>query len=175
MRSAERSESARAVPASGSALSEVMVIGHKPGREELRNREPFSGPAGKLVRTMAESILVRAFLTNLVKDLDSRRTAAQKIAYGNVAGEVSKVKPRVIVTLGAEVTSYVLNEKYSIKTVHGLLLPAERFGHEFVALPLYDPGYIIRSGLQSSVYDDWVQDWFELRRVDGLRDIQASI
>lgn len=161
------------VPPTGSLHSQVMVVGSRPGPTELETGRAFSGAAGQLVRSVVDSILVRAYLTNLVKvsAVTGRETP---IKDSTVASEVTLVSPLVVVTLGADVTSYMRDTKHSIKTVHGLLMPTERFGHQFYVLPLYDAGYIIRcGGLESPQGQDWLADWEELRRVDGLRDFQT--
>lgn len=175
MKNARKSQSDKySVPASGSVLSEVMIVGYRPGKSELQAREPFSGPAGELVRLVAESILSRVYYTNLVKDPVSPGSLAEKIHQGNIAGEIAQVAPKVIITFGSEVSSYILDQKCSIKVVHGLLIPTERFGKCFLTLPLYDPGFIIRNGgFDSGIGLEWVDDWQELRQVDGLRDIQT--
>ena len=160
----------------GSTFSEVMVIGLKPGPHELTKRKPFQGPAGMMVREAISDVLKKAYMTNLIKVDPNGKSVAECIKHGNIAQEVNRVQPKVVVSVGGETTSYILGQKHPIRRIHGLVIPTERFGHQFLVLPIYDPGFVIRSGgLLSEKGVEWVQDWNELRRIDGLRDISTNL
>jgi uracil-DNA glycosylase family 4 len=158
------------VQALGSTFSEVMVVGLKPGPAE----EPYAGNAGRLVRLIAGSMLSRCYLTNAIKRNVSGNDLPTLLSTGSLTVDVDRVRPKVMVTLGSIVTSYVIGQKVSISTVHGLLIPVQRFGREFTVLPVWDPGYVLRKGgLMSEVGSNWVTDWLELYNVEDLNDLKA--
>lgn len=161
------------VPPTGSTFSEVMVVGLAPGEAECQHGQPFMGEAGQLVRLITTSLLKRVYLTNVIKSYVSNATKTDLIKMGGLTMEVTRVQPRVVVSLGERVTSYILGQQCSIKTMHGLRIPVNRFGEEFILLPTFDPGYVIRQGgLMSEAGDDWILDWHQLKEIDDLGDLQ---
>jgi uracil-DNA glycosylase len=124
----------------GSANAEVMLVGEQPGdREDIEGR-PFVGPAGRLLDTALEQAGIdrsRVYVTNVVKHFKWRprgkRRIHQKPNMEEVGAcrpwldaELEKVKPRVVVCLGATAAQALLGRQFRVSRQRG----------EFVDSPL---------------------------------------
>lgn len=61
------------VPPIGDPLSPIILVGEQPGKMEVRNRQPFLGPAGRVLMDCMNVVgIVRhdCYITNVIKDLD---------------------------------------------------------------------------------------------------------
>lgn len=61
------------VPPAGDPLSPLVIVGEQPGRIEVKNRQPFVGPSGRMLFECLGIVgLVRhdCYITNVIKDLD---------------------------------------------------------------------------------------------------------
>jgi DNA polymerase len=106
----------------------LMLVGEVPGDEEDRMGRPFVGPAGRLLRLLLGEAGIdpaATFLTNAVKHFSfeprgkrrMHKTPVQRqIDACNVwlRGEIERIKPKVIVTLGTTALRAVVGEKLSI-------------------------------------------------------------
>ena len=93
----------------------LMLVGEQPGDEEDLQGRPFVGPAGRLLRTLLEEAGIAAeqvFLTNAVKHFFFEPRGKRRIhktpmqrhiaaCHAWLEGELARVRPAVIVTLGA--------------------------------------------------------------------------
>ena len=100
----------------------IMFVGEQPGDVEDREGEPFVGPAGRLLRdSLAEAGIDAAavYLTNAVKHFKWREAGKRRIHERPnreeilacrlwLDSEMSIVKPRVLVALGATAASVIL-------------------------------------------------------------------
>jgi DNA polymerase len=105
----------QAVFGEGAAGAGLLMIGEQPGDQEDRAGRPFVGPAGRLLdRALAEAGIDRAqvYVTNAVKHFKfeerGKRRIHKKPSTGEVracqpwlAAEIARVKPRVVICLGA--------------------------------------------------------------------------
>jgi len=105
-----------------------MLIGEQPGDQEDLAGKPFVGPAGQLLDVAIERAGLRRehlYLTNAVKRFKwmlrgkrrLHKTAAQQEidACGYwLERELERVKPAVVVTLGATALTALLHEKVSL-------------------------------------------------------------
>lgn len=99
----------------GNPHSEIMFIGEAPGAEEERQREPFVGPAGQLLTKIIAAMGTRredVYISNICK---FRPSTGEGQGSGNrqptkdemnaclpyIRTEISLIRPRVIVALGA--------------------------------------------------------------------------
>jgi DNA polymerase len=117
----------------GKISSTVMFIGEVPGDQEDRAGKPFVGPAGQLLdRALAEAGIDRAkvYVTNAVKHFNweprgKRRIHKKPRASEIVAcrpwldAEISRLKPAVIVCLGATAAQAVLGNKFRVTQHRG--------------------------------------------------------
>jgi uracil-DNA glycosylase len=117
----------------GTAASEVMLVGEQPGDKEDLAGSPFVGPAGKLLdRALDEAGIDRrtVYVTNVVKHFKfeprgkkriHKKPAADEIAACRpwLEAEVSLVKPKVIVCLGATAAQALLGREYRVTKQRG--------------------------------------------------------
>jgi DNA polymerase len=123
----------QAVPGSGPRSASIVFIGEQPGNDEDLQGLPFVGPAGKLLdRALAEAGIDRAtvYVTNVVKHFKfeerGKRRIHKKPNTGEIdacrpwlEAEISLIKPRIIVCLGATAAQSLLGSAYRLTKEHG--------------------------------------------------------
>lgn len=111
----------------------VMLVGETPGDVEDREGRPFTGPAGRLLdRALDEAGLDRdrAYVSNAVKHFKFHREGKRRIHEKPDAGEIaacrpwlraelSAVRPRVLVVLGATAAATILGRSFRVTKQHG--------------------------------------------------------
>jgi uracil-DNA glycosylase family protein len=117
----------------GSRRAVVMFVGEQPGNEEDLTGKPFVGPAGRLFdNALDEADIDRSqtYVTNVVKHFKweprgkrriHKKPNAQEIAACRpwLEAEVSVVKPKVIVALGATAAQALLGPKFRVTKQRG--------------------------------------------------------
>ncbi|MDX6558485.1 MAG: uracil-DNA glycosylase [Blastocatellia bacterium] len=117
----------------GARQAEVFFIGEQPGNEEDLAGQPFVGPAGRLLNdALAAADIERAqtYVTNVVKHFKweprGKRRIHKKPNAGEIAAcrpwleaEISLVKPKVIVCLGATAAQALLGPKFRVSKQRG--------------------------------------------------------
>jgi uracil-DNA glycosylase family protein len=117
----------------GKTSSTVMFIGEVPGDQEDRAGKPFVGPAGQLLdKALAEAGIDRAkvYVTNAVNHFNweprGKRRIHKKPRASEIAAcrpwldaEISRLKPAVIVCLGATAAQAVLGNKFRVTQHRG--------------------------------------------------------
>lgn len=140
----------------GPARAEVMLIGEQPGQHEDEEGLPFAGPAGRLLdRALTAAGLDRAslYLTNTVKHfkyeergtakLHKRASAAEQAACRMwLAAELARVRPRVVVALGAMAAQTVLGASFRVALEHGKWF---RLDPRTEAMATWHPAAILRA------------------------------
>jgi DNA polymerase len=147
----------RVVPvfAKGNPKADIIICGMCPGPDENKKdnleKAPFIGPAGKLLDEMLIDVglsLDDVYITNLVKcyvkpgislDID---WISHCVSY--FIGQLSFVKPKVIVSLGADVGKFLLNEPKSSS-----LSKLRSIESKYLNIPVvatYHPSYFTRAG-----------------------------
>ncbi|MGN6224915.1 UdgX family uracil-DNA binding protein [Pseudoxanthomonas sp.] len=117
----------------GPARAAVMLIGEQPGDQEDRQGEPFVGPAGQLLRQLLAECGLAAdevYLTNTVKHfkfrqrgkrrLHQRANAAEQAACRPwLAAELSRLRPRWVVALGAMAAQTLFGNAFRLTRERG--------------------------------------------------------
>ena len=143
------------VPGEGAAGARLMLVGEQPGDEEDLQGRPFVGPAGRLLRTLLEEAGIAAgqvFLTNAVKHFFFEPRGKRRIhktplqrhiaaCHAWLDGEQARVRPQVIVTLGATALAAVHGVKVAIAQARTRTLATPQ-GTPIVAT--YHPSAILR-------------------------------
>jgi DNA polymerase len=128
---------------SGRAGARIVLAGEQPGDKEDLAGEPFVGPAGRLLDRALEGAGVDredAYVTNVVKHFRFRQEGKRRIhrtpgvehvraCLPWLSSELAKVRPRVLVTLGATAAKALLGSSFRLTQHRGELL-------EFEGLPL---------------------------------------
>lgn len=132
-----------------------MIVGEQPGDQEDRQGRPFVGPAGRVLdQHLSNAGIDRsaAYVTNAVKHFKfakrGKRRMHQKPNAGEIEtcswwlkGELSLVKPRIVLALGASALRALLGRPATIKSVRGDPQPLED-GAELWAT--VHPSYLLR-------------------------------
>jgi DNA polymerase len=146
----------QAVLGEGSTPAAIMLVGEQPGDEEDLRGRPFVGPAGRVLdHALKAAGLERGelYITNAVKHfkwqprgkrrLHKRPDAAEVAACNHwLDTELSQVKPRIIVALGASALRAVAGLTDSIESARHLQIP-HASGAQIVCT--YHPSAILRA------------------------------
>ena len=147
------SSMAETVPGDGNAEAEIMFIGEAAGRNELIQRRPFVGQAGKLLQKELEKLGLKRediYISNVVKARppDNRDPLPEEIeAYRPyLDDEIEAIDPVVIVTLGRfSMGKFIPGVK--ISQVNGRLHKVHFRGKDRFVLPFFHPAAALRQGV----------------------------
>lgn len=117
----------------GPTTATMLLVGEQPGDEEDLTGRPFVGPAGRLLRELLREAGIdpaSVYITNAVKhfyfDFRAKRRLHKTPLQRHVAAchewleaELDRIRPQVIVTLGATALNAVLGRKMSIAVARG--------------------------------------------------------
>jgi uracil-DNA glycosylase len=141
----------------GSESAKVLVVGESPGPHDIATAEPFTGPAGDLLKRILASIGLRAadcYLTNVVKFVsqgDELTPADIKFFTPYLIREIEAVDPEIIITIGSTATKALLNTKKPISKIRGEM---QEFNGRMV-MPTFNPAYLLRDeSKKKEVWDD---------------------
>jgi DNA polymerase len=122
-------QATQGVAGRGPGRAALMLVGEQPGDEEDLAGEPFVGPAGRLLaKALGEAGIdpAKVYVTNAVKHFKweprgkrrIHKTPAQReveACHVWLEGEIAKVRPRVLVALGATALASLLEHRMSIR------------------------------------------------------------
>lgn len=142
----------------GNENAELLFIGEGPGEQEDLKGQPFVGPAGKLL-----DLLFRAqdispedyYIANIVKcrppnnRVPTDEEANECMPY--LRKQVSLIKPRIIVCLGATAMKYIIDRDTKISQIRGQWI--ERKGYSI--MPTLHPAALLRDNSKKPLmWDD---------------------
>lgn len=149
----------------------TLVLGEQPGDMEDLSGRPFVGPAGRLLdRALAELGIDRTqlYLTNAVKHFRFERRGRHRLhrnpepshvqaCRGWLAGEIERLRPQLIVCLGATAALAVFGAGFRLMERRGTW---ERLHDGTLALATVHPAWILRQppARQAEAYANWVDD-----------------
>ncbi|MDA7921440.1 UdgX family uracil-DNA binding protein [Verrucomicrobiales bacterium] len=142
----------------GNEAADIMLIGEQPGDEEDISGMPFVGPAGQLLEEiLAEAELDREqiYLTNAVKHFkwkpggkqrlhDKANRAEMKACRPWLLGEIARVSPRVIVTVGNTAAQSVIDPSFKITTQRGLVEWPNQIEFKGPVVATIHPSFLLR-------------------------------
>jgi len=140
----------------GNAHARMMLVGEQPGNDEDLAGHPFIGPAGKLLdRALDEAGIDRrlTWVTNTVKHFKweprgKRRIHAKPSSLEITAclpwlrAELSLVKPKILVCLGATAAQALLGKQFRITRDRGVLVQSPLAAHVMATI---HPSAILRA------------------------------
>jgi len=164
----------------GTRRAEVFFVGEQPGNEEDLTGHPFVGPAGRLLNdALAEAGIDRAqtYVTNVVKHFKweprGKRRIHKKPNAGEIAAcrpwleaEISLVKPKVIVCLGATAAQALLGPKFRVSKQRGQFIESTLAPY---ILATVHPSSILRAP------DDATRHAEKRRFIDDLKTVARVI
>lgn len=142
----------------GPESADIVFIGEGPGRDEDLQGRPFVGRAGQLLDRIIHAMGLsrqEVYITNVVKcrppnnrtpEPDEVQTCTQFLIR-----QLEVIGPKIICTLGAVATQYLLKSNVPIGAVRG------RFQdyHGIPVMPTYHPAALLRNpDLKRPVWDD---------------------
>lgn len=132
----------RFVPAVGITESDYMLIGEAPGAEEVEQKEPFVGRAGRKLDEILGKIGVdrsELYITNLVKIRPPENRDPKKPEIEAwlplLVEEISEVEPEIVITMGNFSSREMLDTDKGISQIHGRIFTRE--GQKI--MPVYHP------------------------------------
>jgi uracil-DNA glycosylase family 4 len=156
---------------SGPVPSSLLFLGEGPGESEDWKRLPFIGPSGRELdrQYLPLSGLMRqdVYVTNAIKCRQGKKGGDEPepwevmaCALHHLPGELSRVQPSTIVTLGS--SALRLFGDYPLELHHGRPLSNQTFGPwTGTVFPIYHPA----AGLRKSEYMIELQDDFRALRL----------
>jgi DNA polymerase len=162
----------------GPASATIMLIGEQPGLHEDMQGEPFVGPAGRMLdHALIEAGLDRGalYLTNTVKHfkyaqrgtakLHKRANAAEQAACRMwLAAELARVRPKIIVALGAMAAQTLFGNAFRLSRQRG---EWRALGGHVHAMATWHPSAILRGrDRRDAMYRQLVKD---LRAIADIR------
>ena len=155
----------------GPGTARVMMVGEQPGDREDVAGEPFVGPAGKLLdRALADAGIDRSevYLTNAVKHFKftlperGKRRIHKKPNQAEISAckpwllaELDRVKPQLVVLLGATAASALLGKDFRLTEQRGQLLDLEQ---GMPAVATVHPSAVLRAPDREAAYQGLVAD-----------------
>jgi uracil-DNA glycosylase len=157
----------------GLVKAEVVLVGEQPGDQEDLAGKPFVGPAGRLLdKALEEAGIDRklAYVTNVVKHFKwqprGKRRIHQKPNAAEIAAcrpwldaELSLLKPKVLVCLGATAAQALLGRQFRVSKDRGMPVESDLAP---VVMATVHPSAILRSDDREAEMALFVED---LRRV----------
>ena len=139
----------------GPATARLLLVGEQPGNQEDLEGLPFVGPAGTLLRELLDQAgidLATVYLTNTVKHfkferrgkvrLHKRASASEQAACRPwLAAELARVRPEVVVALGAMAAQTLFGSGFRVTVERGEWRP---IGGRPRALATWHPSAILR-------------------------------
>ncbi len=118
-----------------------MIVGEQPGDQEDRAGRPFVGPAGRLLdEALVEAAIPRdeVYVTNAVKHFKwergekGKRRVHKKPNAAEIGAcrpwldaEISEIRPRVILALGATAAQALLGKNFRVTADRGKQMSSE--------------------------------------------------
>lgn len=142
----------------GNPFAGVVFVGIAPGRDEMRTGRPFQGPAGRLLNNILKAtnwVRDEAYCTNLICWWnDAPGTAEIGHCAGRLFDELTAIKPKVVIPLGAIPTSTWTTRP--LGQIRGCpfkwTIPGGE--HETIVMPTYHPAAVLR-GQPALIHDIW--------------------
>ncbi|MFH1222882.1 MAG: uracil-DNA glycosylase [Pseudomonadota bacterium] len=152
----------------GAPQAKLMFIGEGPGQDEDETGRPFVGRAGQLLTKIIEAMGLKredVYIANIVKCRPpANRTPADDeiIACAPyLAEQISVIKPKVIVALGAPATCTLFNRKIKISEMRGKFYD---WMNGVKLMPTFHPAYLLRNPVDKKLVWDDMKKVMELMR-----------
>ena len=155
----------------GNVNADLVFVGEGPGADEDAAGEPFVGAAGKILTRMIYALgLTRRdiYICNIIKCRPPGNRNPQPDEIDSckkyLLTQLDVVQPKVICTLGAVSTHFLLNAKAPIGRLRGRV-----FSFRGVkVVPTFHPAYIYRSPSRK------IEVWKDLKLVEKLLNEKES-
>jgi len=164
----------------GNPDAAVMLVGEGPGEQEEKQQKPFVGAAGRLLeenlKDLGFDVKRDFYITNVVKyrsyqPLPSGRKKNKPPTVRQInmereflEREISVVKPKLIVALGAKASQWFLGKDFKLTQDHGKFFN----WHGITVMSTYHPAALLRAYAISGVkerLDEFKSDLARIREI----------
>lgn len=158
----------------GSPLSELMVIGDAPGRDDDLEGVPFSGPAGQMLNRILVAINLsrdKAYLANTLPWRPPGNRPATPLELDLcrpfLDRQIELVAPKVIVALGDSTAKILTGSREPIYKLRGNWHNYTTNSQVSIAvMPSLHPDYLLRTPAQKRfAWEDWLMVKLRLEQV----------
>ncbi len=136
----------------GDPHAKIMLVGEAPGAQEDLEGRPFVGRSGKFLETvLSKNGISRSevFITNVVRcrPPNNRKPTDDEIesCVPHLRREIGKIRPKVVVALGAVAVGAISGRKGGLKDVIAKTIVTKFGGVEFNLIPCYHPAAAMRN------------------------------
>lgn len=151
----------RQVGPRGPIDADIVIIGESPGAEEIKKRQPFVGPSGKILfKEIPEHLHGKVFITNALQCKPPRKkeqalmVKAAKACQNRLRSEIEAFPRKLIITLGNAATwSTTGNYAHKITKARGRLITSELAS--VGVLPIIHPAALMHG---SGSYEQFKED-----------------
>lgn len=153
----------------GNTKGDILFIGDDPDLFEDENMRVLPGTSGEFfikLCDLADLSPEKYYITNISKCILKWRELSEdekKVMKEYLDMQIALIKPKIIVALGPEVVTVLLNEESNISDVRGKVYNWEG---NIKVIPTYDPGYVKRvRGLDGKKARPAVEFWNDLKMI----------
>jgi DNA polymerase len=146
----------------GAADARLMFIGEGPGEQEDIKGRPFVGRAGQLLDKMILAMGFKreeVYIANIVKCRPPQNRAPlpdeEAACLPYLRAQISFIKPKIIVLLGAVAMKALLQTNAGISQVRGKFLDY----HGYTTMPTFHPAFLLRNPAKKK------ESWEDLKKV----------
>ncbi len=164
----------------GAPHARVMFVGEQPGDQEDKAGKPFVGPAGRILdKALIEAGINRneVYVTNAVKHFKWEPRGKRRIHKKPnqleinacrpwLEAEVSVIKPKVIVCLGATAAQSILGKSFKVTQQRGELIPHDLAPHVVATV---HPSSILRAPDEDKRHEEMA------KFVEDLKQVAAAL
>jgi DNA polymerase len=155
----------QSVFAKGDPTADIVICGMAPAKDEVEVGIPFVGRSGKLLDQVLDAAGIdNYYITNLVKCYVPAGTKLEEKCMDMCSLyyllEVHNVKPKVLVYLGSDVSTYMDREKRKFKDKRGKVIVDGTYS----TITTYHPSYVVRTGGDKSRHWDIIVEDFKKAR-----------
>jgi DNA polymerase len=170
----------QAVFSRGPAHARLVLVGEQPGDQEDLQGKPFVGPAGHLlVKALGDAGITPqdAYVTNAVKHFKFEQLGPRRIHQRPqpreivacrpwLVAELGRVRPKILVALGATAASALLGPDFRVTRSRGVLMPWPSSSNqpddfppdEAQILATIHPSAVLRADNRNVAYESLVDD-----------------
>lgn len=137
------------VGSSGDLKSEIVIVGESPGVEEIRTKEPFVGPSGRLLWDSLNIPREQCYVTNAMKCFPGNKKNPTRLAKAarecrhSLLEEISQAPRKLIIAFGnAAVWGLTGDFGHKITQIRGKLIQSPLA--ELGILPVIHPAALLR-------------------------------
>ena len=139
-------------------VNDILFIGEAPGHTENKTKVPFSGKAGKVLRSFVNLYGLKDFssYTNIIKcqPPQNREPSDEEISKctSYLATDLTEVNPKLIILLGNTSIEVFVSKKLEYIKEY---INKPFVINSIVFLPIYHPSYILRESKEELYFESF--------------------